>query len=334
VPTSGYNAFRNSYASLTCYLTASATTDQGTCFASQTAPELIQGLQLASNNGNSLISGAAVPVTLDFYNGVPYNEADMALMNPRFYTAPARDGVYMPIRLTGPVQHFGHPTYNSLLKGQVLTNPVLPFYQMVATTSLTAAIVPTLHQPTLRSLLGMLPTSGTLTPPITGTTVAAYYMMTDNTNVGMVIFRGLDPKATVTLKYVAGVEYCVDASSPMQNFTTIPPRYDPKAIETYYRIVQETPDAYPASWNSLGTLMGLVTSGLSKVFPYIRPTIHAGAKFVGELTAPTTMGQQQRVVTPTPKVALVRQKKKKAIKEIVTIRVPKQRKRKTQRIMR
>lgn len=323
-PTGGYESFRHSYASMTCYMTASSLNDQGTVFAAQSAPDYVLG----STFLNVLTGGstaAQVQQAMSFVS-MPYDEDDMALKNPRYYTAPARDGCYIPLRLSGPTQPFSRRTFASVATGSVPGSGVVSGLDVLTTSvsgSLFVSSFPVGYRVSALDTTDFAATGGVGslgTFPGRNGTINDLNAFVDNSHVSLVIFRGLSPSASITVKYIAGMEFEVDTDSPMRQFVTVPPRYDPRAIELYYRIVQEMPDVYPASWNSLGTILAAITSVASRVLPFLKPILIAGASGAAakgmELLsgAQSNMAAPQRVVTPKPpsvhKAAVVMPKKK------------------------
>jgi hypothetical protein len=265
----GVVAWRTSYSSVTCYLTASALNDQGTVFSTQLARAPSRGI--CTNNTTittpplptAALGGAVVQT---WRMQIPLNEEDMLLMDPRAYTAPARDGVYLPIRLTGPVQAFT-PAISSAPSVSLVTGEIVS---------------------DITDATGSVTVMNQLCPPIWGVGVANpvtnanfYNSCPDNSYYSVTIFRGLSPAASVTIKSYIGLELEIAPGSILQQFSKVPALYSPRAIEAYLRAIQEMPNCYPSSWNSLGAILSGIATVASKLWPVVQkvvPAIGAGIK--------------------------------------------------------
>lgn len=234
-------AWRTSYASVTAYLTASSLNDGGTVYSAQFPPSL-------SQTSASLYNGNTQDAVASWYLAtLPDDEDEMARMNPRYRMTPAREGVYMPTRLCGPDRQF---------RRRVNTNTVI-------TSTGQLSVGPE----TVYSVIEPAPGFVTID------SVVPYSLHADCTAVGVVIFRGLSPQASVTVRSILGNEIEYAPSSASSPFTRVPPRYDPRALEAYYRVCYETADSYPASWNSFGTLLSKVASTAKALWPTFRPLV-------------------------------------------------------------
>ena len=290
IPTDRHDAFRTAYASLTTYMTASALNDGGTVYAGQFAsiPEKsVVMLRNAVIAPNMWVIGAQ-------FDDVPTDENALSRANPRYYTAQARDGVYMPFRLVGPVQEYGVMESRTIMARAGASSGTNFAADL---TGETIAV-----RPVIEPLLKFQFSRPGITDP------NSYSTSTDASAVGIVFFKGMSPQATLTLRYVLGAEYTLARDSDQLQFEKIPPRYDPRALEAYYRIVHEIPDAYPASWNSLGLLGGAIASLASRIWPVVRavaPVAYKGVKDVIKAGTQASMGDKQVVVTPrTPRTPM------------------------------
>jgi hypothetical protein len=55
----------------------------------------------------------------------------------------------------------------------------------------------------------------------------------------------------------------------------LPTKYNPRALEAYYQIMLELPDAYPASANSLATVLSLASGIAGRLWPMVRTGLDA-----------------------------------------------------------
>jgi hypothetical protein len=308
VSTDGVYSWRTQFASLTAYLTASALNDQGTVFSTQMQREVVRREQIAVNTSTVSPTGSPLLVA-GAVTSVPFEENEMLLMDPKAYTAPAREGVYMPIRLSGPVQDFTRPCVrpSGLLRG---TAHVWGYITSVPG-----------QGPTTDSSVVPLSLGATTQDYNTGfnifslTSHLAYNFSYDNVHQGVTIFRGLSPSASVTLKLYTGLEQEPGITSVTRQFARVPNVYNPRAMEAYYRLVHELPTSYPASFNSLGTIMSAISNVASRLWPVVQkvvPAIGSGVRAAIEeyrrRSNPTPdLAQIQKVVTPpTPSLPKLR----------------------------
>jgi hypothetical protein len=294
--------WRTMYSSLTCYMTASALNDSGTVYAGQTA-----GVPAVEELAQFFDDGSLVApyVTLS-YGATPVNPDDMARGNPRYYTAPARDGVYMPFRFFGPIAPMrARETRVGMQASQGSNDGPIYLSTVVAGNPLTSG------NPASQRMLvnAALPvdTNGTgflgVNTFVDGSngvskdTCSCFY---DNSAEGVVFFTGLSPAATITIKYIVGHEMVVLPTSPVAPFAKIPLPYDPRALEAYYRIVHELPDAYPSSWNSIGILGSALSALASRLWPAVKAAVPhlvtAGKSAFKAAMNPEPMSSSQRVV--------------------------------------
>lgn len=295
-------SWRTQYASLTAYLTASSLNDQGTIFAGQ----FPSPVQLTGPDSNPTIVNPATN-NLALYNryatSVPFDENSMMLLDPKAYTAPARDGCYQPLRLTGPTQPY---VTGSVSLGATFADRQSGAFLVVSDYN------NRINLPTLPGLLynycGGSGATNYSTVIAFGANNAVNQLNTayDNTHHGVMLFRGLSPAASVTLKLYTGHEIVPRFDSSSRQFTKPPVRSSPAALAAYYAICHEMGTSFPASYNSLGTLLSTVAGVVSrlwpvvsKVVPFVRPLVSSviGAiRGPSDKPAPPDMAERQQVV--------------------------------------
>lgn len=268
--------WRTQYAGLTCYLTAASIADQGTVFAGQFQRQFFPR-RVAQG---TIQAGVSVLHNYTTTN-VPFDENAMLLADPRAYTAPARDGVYMPFRLSGPSQPFVGAT--SPVTGLFL-DAALGFHYATGEVAI-AAGPPVVHGFMPSHLpynlqpdgLGSYVTSpgSSFIPVGGGTTFAPPSLDTgyDNVHQGVVIFRGLSGQASVTCKSYTGLEVIPSVDSPDRVFVKPPVKFNPRAMEAYYAVIHDMPTCYPASYNSFGTILSSIGGVVGKLWPTIKRVV-------------------------------------------------------------
>lgn len=302
-PSTGIYAFRHTFCSITAYMTASSLYDGGTVTAAQLTAPLLEG--------NGVLRQAASPTYFPIASlrsfEVPLTETEMLAMVPGTRVAPSKEGVYMPLRLHGPTQPFAR---RSATMSSIYTSVGLNPHFVVGvdkqdvspTVPETAGSVASLLAyrdeggvgwPKWFSALTMYGASG-LTPCISSSQDTGF----DSVNSSVMIFRGLHPLATITLKMYVGLECIPLPSSPLRSMVAVPPPPSPAALDIYYRIVQSMPPVYPSRDNGLGLLVPKLLSALRFLLPIVAPHVVAAAKdVVGAVVSGTTAKKR-----PKPKV--------------------------------
>jgi hypothetical protein len=276
------SAWRTQYSSVTAYMTASALNDQGTCFAGQfTSPPAYSEWSIASPG---LSDSASNPVYLRPASfNVPLDENDMLLQNPKSWTGPARDGVYIPLRLTGPSQPWNPPIPPTGLcqtsGGDVYLSGVVAGQAtlmgganqvFVTPNNFVGGGVATGYSPSISmSFQNVLPLAPGST---TGYPVDTSY---DAVRHGVIVFRGLSAAASITLKFFRGLEQRPLVDAPSRMYCRPPVKPSAVALQAYYAIANDMADCYPASFNSLGTILSAIGSVASRVWPTARKGLMA-----------------------------------------------------------
>jgi len=157
---------------------------------------------------------------------------------PNAYLGPAREGCYAPYRLSRTCQDW-----------QSGSDPVLHANSGLGRTfTLSNIEVPTVNAPPdyPYGLAGPNKNS-----------IDMIHRRADDGVIHIAI-RNISANASFTLYIRSGWEYQVLPGTTLAPFSKVSPMYDPVALTTYYRISRELKDAYPASYNDLGKLLGII----------------------------------------------------------------------------
>lgn len=290
-PTNRPQSFRHQYKSITAHLIASGLTNQGQVMAAQYPADI-------KESGDVISSYTPAPSGSNYVSKIlncalPTTEADLAATAPGFYMDEAQNGVYLPLRLTGPSQPFVRSTLTSLGAMEIAGTPVA--YSTTTDQYHTGAIcVPSVYNS------GPVPPGNswvfqTLVDPqavfVTGNPPGAVPPMDsafDNTNIGVIIFRGLQGgtgggfSSSIQLKTLAGLEVVPCPDSPNREFTRPAACYEPKAIQAYYELCFALRDAYPASYNSFGDILEKIGSVAKKIWGYVEPVLKTVGQAAGQ----------------------------------------------------
>ncbi len=110
---------------------------------------------------------------------------------------------------------------------------------------------------------------------IAGTCIAQYPPVC--TNVGEILFAGLNAAASIVLTWRVGFEVIAPPLSPYATFMSAPIPHDPIAIAAYHAIAREMLAAYPSEYNIFGALFNVIKGVGSKVLPALG-NLFAGSK--------------------------------------------------------
>lgn len=298
-PSSNPLTFRHVYKSATIDLIAPAVANQGDVFAAQYPPDFrthgvpYAGASVSNSTGYNL-------VYTENRCALPVREEDLTLSVRNPYVGLAKDGVYMPLKHPGPTFDFadvayrggtGHANSINILGGGGLASasisPFLPY----------GIQLPMSFHVANNDTGGLTGFENPFINQIWSQATTGYDTGYDNTNVGVIIFRGLSAGgggggfgASILLKIKVGLEACPRPTTASRVYQQPPHPYEPRAIEAYYALVSEMASAYPSSYNALGALLP-VLSGLAG---RLLPALSTGASaFMREI-----MGAPRREARP------------------------------------
>lgn len=276
-------AFRTACKSLTCELDAAAVVDQGRVYAAQFAP--IQGIMPISTamlwgDVTNTYRGISTPI----HFGVPLSETVMATMAPDYFTGLARDGVYMPHRLSGAVRSFAKAQVQPVVANVWGTGTISSNIGVVSSPYDLATVIPFVTggdelgayvNPWMYTVGAGGANSWRNAP--TGGVDSGF----SNVNIGVIIFRGLSISSTVKIKAVLGLEIMPSAVTPDVVYAQPALSYDQHALAAYFTIANNLEDAYPASYNLLGDLLRVIKDTVGQVWPVLRKVGGAADRIVG-----------------------------------------------------
>jgi len=250
--------WRTTARSATVYATGSDLYNQGTVYSGQ-----------YSRKTTRTFGQAVDPSVGQFYVDqievvdIPLREQDMAVITPgnTYYTASAREGVYTVHRMCGPAQEFVVPAAPTCWRSP----DGLTMYQNLTD--------PTNYSGTTCSVARFRGDSYTYLSPNFPPTGLGFSSTSfdQNTSWGVVIFRGLHPLMTLTLKTYTNLEIVPSVNAPSRQFVKPPIKFEPTAMAAYYAIAAELPSSMPSKFNFLGAILPAISAIASKVLPFLAP---------------------------------------------------------------
>jgi len=260
--------WRLTAASSTAYMNASDQFNQGTCTSGQFVPR-----QTRSHPEVGLAGNAFSLTTCE----IPLNERNMTVMNPKIRVAPAKEGCYQPLLCLGPSFDWAtqDPVASVGIDWQFSTSNLVfyPYNSVTSTLGNNAGLstVPTFMDPTTNQQQNSWFESLIISQPMAAG--APYSFGTTNYNVGVSIWRGLHPSATITVKMVNSYEIAVSPVSPMAPFMKDAAPFDPRALQVYFEAAASLHQSYPADDNAVGAILGTIAAMLPTILPHIPPVV-------------------------------------------------------------
>jgi energy-converting hydrogenase Eha subunit A len=269
--------WRHRYLGLTCYMVASALVDQGTVYAAVIPSGSVCRAVGTASNMTGGFGNLAMYKAIGF--NVPLDEASLQLVSPKPYVSQARHGVYLPARFLGPAFPFTGPEY---CRGEIARDAgaggpftVLPWGNLPPHLSFSPLpVVPHLESsktgPDNGSYLQSWMTFASLNPTSLGQVYGPLDSAFSAMTTSVVIFRGVDRAASITIRGVLGLEVVPRIDSPSRQFVRTAAMFSPRALAAYHEIAAVMEGVYPAKYNALGTLLGVVSRLVAPVLPFLR----------------------------------------------------------------
>jgi len=247
--------WRTASRSATVYATGAELYNQGTVYGAQYARHTCPVPGTVISSTAPVVTCAIGLDTVD----LPLREADMAVQTPNLYTTSAREGAYTVHRLTGPAQEYVRR--RGMVTGRLDNFSLTDVTDSTSYSALTAQGLrfkqdePSYVSPILPTVNENWCSSG----------------FDDNCSWGVLIFRGLHPLMSLTLKTVTVLELVPEVNAPSRQFVRPPGRYEPTAMAAYYALASEVPTTMAAKYNFLGALLPVLSSVASRVLPFLAP---------------------------------------------------------------
>lgn len=209
--------YRATYKGVTVHLIANSLNDSGVVYGAQWAD--------TPTNPQTTKEGSKVDLPGFQYNKLPLTEDSLFQKQPGTVSFEARQGMYMPFKYmqaTHELQESSSPGYLTYRTGD---------------------------GPDDITYVTVRPGDPSITNPyvaVTGTT---------NFQSGMILFRGLNPGASLNVKFRERLEATPTADKPWAPFGEASPLYDPDALTAQIRVSQKLALAFPANYNDAGKIL-------------------------------------------------------------------------------
>jgi len=274
--------YRGSYCGATATLTAPTMADQGTVTAVQMPISLVP-INIWTGIGNDSAMSHAI-ITPDINRDSRFDFSALQGVQGA-YTAAARDGVYMPLKLTSEsyLWRSSDEVFTTISRDESVVTPACSFqhspidyhqgsftpiqaYENTLSYTITDGKKDSRKEGTY-SVATKSHEGADLPTYVWQSTAAHATMLPCSYNMGYMYFTGLSYQATVTLTVRSGFELQVPTDSPFLTMTRAPSVFDPVAIKLYHAIAQNMLNAYPAEYNQAGLLWEVISSIASTVLP-------------------------------------------------------------------
>lgn len=243
--------YRLGYMGITGYHDAAALSNNGiiSCAQYMDTPSYASFV----TSGLTTSSANYVVRQLETWQDTPRTFSQLQNM-PNAYMGAARDGVYAPYRLSQTSQDW-QSTSDLVVHGSNETGLLLDGATWHA---LPAAAAPDYPY-------------GLVGP--TASSWSAMVNKRSDTGVLHISIKQIASAAAFTFYYRSGWELQVLPGTALISFAKSSPPFDPTAISAYFAISRELKDAYPASYNDLGTLVTTIGSIAANVLPKVIPAV-------------------------------------------------------------
>lgn len=252
--------WRMTYYGATLYQDGADLTNQGSLVAAQYP---VHGTTMALSPG-VFAGGAfglaqAVRMGLTYQTGTAgYDRPDFTLLSnmPNAYYGRSRDGCYVPLILTNSCQkwHGEHDVVSWLGNSNTYNTTGMPVSTAVSTA----------HWPF--NGLDVLNQNGGAGTSLVGSDVSQTSRMANDV-WGMIAAQNLALTTSFTVVIRCGYEIQCQPGTVLTPQLRVSPRYDPKALASYYSIRREMKDAYPADYNDWSKIWGVIKKVAATVLP-------------------------------------------------------------------
>lgn len=288
----GKNFYRITHVGLTVEHVSSSTTNQGTVLSGQYAVEPVVGtlsgypitvvdgdnrfFGALASSGQFPATGTTAPAGVYTTYTNPHTrhycegpmDPEMLLQATNGYTGPARDGLYIPLKLDHPDRMVNVDKKYVLLgyKGErMIDRQVFPVHQVKTGQSIGWPYYFT-----------AVAKNGAGTDP-----VLMYGCKECGSAISDTLIRGLDGRASLRLYLRVGVEYIPEIDSETACFARMSPLPDELAVRMYQEIACRMKDAFPRDYNDKSRLLQVIDSYAKKLVPMIDKGLNFFAKLPG-----------------------------------------------------
>lgn len=291
--TAAVRDYRLGYYGATVEVDAPAVSDQGMITATQyEVPTWKYSAGGINTNGNNYLNRSVEVVPWDAFASFT------TLQNlPGVYAGKAKDGCYLPFKLSQEDFEFRNVTAGKWVHGNYDSNTTTFRSDQVncsLTTGLTNPLAPVAD-------LVLTAATGVPNPADPGRMLPR-----TSRNVGHVCIRGISAAATVYIMVRCGFEVTTQPGSIFTPYIKQPVAYDDVALKAYFGISRQLADAYPSSYNSLATLLPVIAGIAGDVLPKLLPhmgTVWREVKGMFGQTVPSAKKEKKQVEKVVEEVA-------------------------------
>jgi len=262
----GVDGYRVVSQSVTAELIAPALSDQGTITAFQYNPGLRTAQMSVSDSTNRYL------VRSDLYVYEEPPQIAQGLMGTNGYTAKAREGVYLPLKITG----FKWKTTRDVTQ----YGPAQAYAALMSTANPLSIGAPIFFPYTCNRGAVSLPIDWEVMPKPC------------SKSIGVIRIEGCAADVAIRIRVRQVLEIVARPGSvyaPLME-AALPP--DPTSLKMYAEISARMADGYPASYNDLGKLKDLILGIGKKVLPYVEPGLDMLSKMPGPVGTVASVAKQ------------------------------------------
>jgi hypothetical protein len=240
-------AFRTTHKGISIMYDAPSLFDQGRAFCCQmrATPNITE--KTSADTGEGLEK--QICKTAEYFK-IPGDQGTMYSVAPEMTRFKAKHGVYMPMRFNNVIHNYTTTSGATKAKGEQDNRMISGLIQLQYSDG---TVSPSFR---LSSADG----------PKDGSELGVSGL--DNTQVGIILFKGLSELATLDVKMLEGIECQCDPAASWCNFMERVPDVDEKALEMQVTIADRLPMAYPERYNAWGALVPVIGQVLGSVLQW------------------------------------------------------------------
>lgn len=293
----GFERWRMAYCGVTAYQDGPALSNQGTVAAAQfPAMPKIYAAAYVPNSPINVWQAYNALREIEVWQTADRPDFTKLQSMPNAYFGESKDGCYMPLKLSANHQQWHGPFDNHLFGGLVLERYGYKANSVANSASLSAGLAWPLmsangseiaYSDTQTTVSFTSATAMKSIPPypdassvgvlmdantIAGSTKIEKLLGSTvncpcNDTLGGICFKGLSVSTQVVLYYRVGFEVMVQPGTSFAPYLKLSPAFDPEAITAYFKVARELKDAFPADFNDLGKLWGVIKDAAKAVLP-------------------------------------------------------------------
>lgn len=272
------SAFRTTYKSVTAHMSASDLYNGGMVTAAQVTATYGND---AGNFYRLIRDGTSTAVVLDTAN-IPLVDSEVVATVPDVYVAPAKHGVFLPLRLNNQTGEYRVASRSVGRTWNSTTTAATNGELFIKNANAPGSDFSNLEIPTIIAPIRVADFPWWMGSAITANDLPVD-TAPDSVSTAVVIFRGLQKEASISVTFHAGFEFQLASGSPFGPMVSRPVPYSLNAMTAYNELSARMPSVYPARYNSLALLLPAARAALGVVAPHLMRLVPKAVEMVKQV---------------------------------------------------